>query len=90
MPLVSLAARCVPTIFNHETENDLKQSLDGSIHIRFLYPWFDAKEFSKERLSKQIRLTSDEKASVQSAQSVLHGWVLPDPLKYISGGCFPP
>jgi hypothetical protein len=33
MPLVSLPARCVPTVFNHETENDLKQSLDGSIHI---------------------------------------------------------
>jgi len=25
--------RCAPTIFNHETENDLKQSLDWSIHI---------------------------------------------------------
>ena len=28
MPLVSLPARCVPTIFNHETENDLIQTLD--------------------------------------------------------------
>jgi len=33
MPLVSLPVRCAPTLFNHETENDLKQSLDGSIHI---------------------------------------------------------
>jgi hypothetical protein len=33
MPLVSLPVRCVLRLFNHETENDLKQSLDGSIHI---------------------------------------------------------
>lgn len=72
----------------------IHQSVEDEVHrnsrLRFLYPWFDAEEFSKERLSKQIRLTSDEKASMQAAQSVLHGWVLSDPSKYILGGRSPP
>lgn len=70
-------------------EVSIHQSVEDEVHrnsrLKFQDPWFDAKEFSKEILSKQIRLTSDEKASVQAAQSVLHGWSLSDPVKYISG-----
>lgn len=72
----------------------IHQSVEDEVHrsarLKSLYPWFDAEEFSKERLSKQIRLTLDEKSSVQAAQTVLHGWVLSDPVKYISGGRSPP
>ncbi len=39
MPLVSLPVRCALTLFNHETENDLNQSLDGSIHISCQFRW---------------------------------------------------
>lgn len=54
------------------------------------YPWFDGPEFTSERLAKQIRLNAAEKASVQAAQSVLHGSVLNDPEPYTSRGRSPP
>ncbi|CDW95052.1 MULTISPECIES: hypothetical protein [unclassified Thiomonas] len=58
--------------------------------LRANYPWFDGPEFASERLAKQIRLTADEKTSIDAAQSVLHGWVLADPDSYTSGGRSPP
>jgi hypothetical protein len=58
--------------------------------LRATYPWFDGQEFADERLAKQIRLTEDEKARVQAAQSVLHGSVLTAPEVYTSGGRSPP
>ena len=58
--------------------------------LRATYPWFDGHEFASERLAKQIRLSEADKASVQAAQSVLHGWVLADPEQYTSGGRSPP
>lgn len=61
-----------------------------SARLKSLYPWFDGEEFASERLAKQIRLSEEEKASVQAAQSVLHGWVLADPDSYTSGGRSPP
>ncbi len=54
------------------------------------YPWFDREEFAVERLAKQIRLSSDEKKSLQAVQSVLQAWVLADADRYTSGGRTPP
>ncbi len=71
----------------HKTVED---EVHRSARLKSLYPWFDAEEFASERLAKQIRLTADEKASIQAAQSVLHGWVLADPDNYTSGGRSPP
>ena len=61
-----------------------------SARLKSLYPWFDGEEFANERLAKQVRLSAEEKASVQAAQSVLHGWVLAYPGSYTSGGRSPP
>lgn len=61
-----------------------------SPRLKSRYPWFDAEEFADERLAKQIRLTADEKQSIESAQSVLHGWVLSDLQRYTTGGRSPP
>ena len=65
------------------------KSVEDEVHrnprLRFDFPWFDGKEFVDERLAKQVRLSADEKASVEAAQSVLHGWVLTDPVRYTVG-----
>lgn len=70
------------------------KSVEDEVHksprLRAKYPWFDADEFANERLAKQIRLSADEKQSIEAAQSVLHGWVLSDIDRYTSGGRSPP
>ncbi len=70
------------------------KSVEDEVHksprLRAKYPWFDADEFASERLAKQIRLSADEKQSIEAAQSVLHGWVLSDIDRYTSGGRSPP
>ncbi len=72
----------------------IHKSVEDEVHhsarLKSLYPWFDGQEFASERLAKQVRLTAQEKASVQAAQSVLHGWVLADPSSYTRGGRSPP
>jgi hypothetical protein len=72
----------------------IHKSVEDEVHrsarLKALYPWFDGQEFANERIAKQIRLTTDEKASVQVAQSVLHGWVLSDPSRYTTGDRSPP
>lgn len=70
------------------------KSVEDEVHrcarLKSLYPWFDGQEFAAERLAKQIRLSAEEKSSVQAAQSVVYGWVLADPSQYTSGGRSPP
>ena len=70
------------------------RSVEDEVHrsprLRANYPWFDGAEFARERLAKQIRLTAEEKASIDAARSVLHGWVLAAPDSYTSGGRSPP
>ena len=51
----------------------VEDEVHRSARLRQTYPWFDAPEFAEERLARQIRLNEREKASVQAAQSVLHG-----------------
>ncbi|MBV8617873.1 MAG: hypothetical protein JOY84_03340 [Curvibacter sp.] len=72
----------------------IHKSVEDEVHrnprLRATYPWFDGQEFVSERLAKQIRLSDAEKANIQAAQSVLHGWVLADPEPYTSGGRSPP
>lgn len=72
----------------------IHKSVEDEVHrnprLRTTYPWFDGQEFASERLAKQVRLSDSDKASIQAAQSVLHGWVLADPAPYTSGGRSPP
>jgi hypothetical protein len=68
----------------------VEDEVHRSARLKSRYPWFDNAEFAKERLAKQIRLTADEKADIEVAQSILHGWVLADPERYMPGGGSPP
>lgn len=72
----------------------IHKSVEDEVHrnprLRAKYPWFDGQEFAEERLAKQIRLSEEEKAGAEAAQSVLHGWVLADPEAYTWGGRSPP
>lgn len=72
----------------------IHKSVEDEVHrnprLKAKYPWFDADEFADERLAKQVRLSEDEKQSIEAAQSVLHGWVLSDVDRYTSGGRSPP
>jgi len=72
----------------------IHKSVEDEVHrnprLRATYPWFDGQEFASERMAKQVRLSYVDKASIQAAQSVLHGWVLADPEPYTSGGRSPP
>lgn len=72
----------------------IHKSVEDEVHrnprLRANYPWFDGQEFASERMAKQVRLSDADKASIQAAQSVLHGWVLADPEPYTSGGRSPP
>lgn len=58
--------------------------------LRFRYPWFDVQEFSDERLAKAVRLSAEERAKIDAAQSVLHNAVLGDVAKYTRHGRSPP
>lgn len=68
----------------------VEDEVHRNARLKSLYPWFDGDEFAQERLAKQVRLSDEEKASVNAAQSVLHGWVLADPGPYMVGGRSPP
>lgn len=72
----------------------IHKSVEDEVHrnprLRATYPWFDGQEFASERMAKQVRLSDADKASIQAAQSVLHGWVLADPEPYTSRGRSPP
>jgi len=85
----------VGIVFGHKgyvltIHKSVEDEVHRSARLKSLYPWFDGKEFANERLAKQIRLSAEEKASVQVAQSILHGWVLSDPGKYTCAGRSPP
>jgi len=71
----------------HKTVED---EVFRSPRLRSGYPWFDGQEFVNERLSSQLQLSSEEKASINAAKSVLQGWVLTDPKRYTSFGRSPP
>lgn len=44
--------------------------------LKYYYPWFDDPTIANERLAKQVRLTSDEKARIEAASSIFRAHVL--------------
>ena len=68
----------------------IEDEVHQSPRLRSLYPWFDGQEFAQERLAKQIRLTTDDRASIDAAQSVLRQWVLADVGRFSTNGRSPP
>lgn len=75
----------VPTILK-VTEDEVHRSRK----LQFLYPWFDHEDLANERLSKQVRLSADEKKQVKAATSILREHVLSDVSRYTSQGRSPP
>lgn len=78
---------------NQYSLNVLKQVEDEvfkSSRLQFLYPWFTDTALNEERMAKLVRLSKVERAKVEAAASVLHAYVLADPLGYTSQGRSPP
>lgn len=69
---------------------DVENEVRRSPRLRFNYPWFEDPELTQERLSKGVRLSADEKGTLNSATSVLHSTVLSDAENYVSFGRSPP
>lgn len=56
--------------------SDVEKEVQKSSALRFKFPWFDNRELDKERFSKRVRLSSDEKLELVAATSVLRAYVL--------------
>ena len=69
---------------------DVETEVHRNGALKFKYPWFDGEEVSAERGAKQVRLQAEEKAQLDAAQSVLHGWVLMNPVAYTTRKRSPP
>lgn len=69
---------------------DVENEVQKNPRLRFHYPWFQDPSIATERLAKRIRLSGDEKAELDAAMSVLHGWVLGHVQAYISPHRSPP
>jgi hypothetical protein len=58
--------------------------------LKFNYPWFADADLTAERLSKQVRLSKEERAQIEAAASVLRAHVLANPHGYTTLGRSPP
>lgn len=61
-----------------------------SPRLQFLYPWFTDSDLNNERMSKQVRLSKEERTQIEAAASVLRAHVLADPSGYTTQGRSPP
>ena len=64
--------------------------MNRSARLRFKFPWFDGTAVVAERLAKQVRLSATERATLEAATSVIHGWMLNDVASYMTNGRSPP
>ncbi len=70
---------------------DVQNEVLRQPRLQFLYPWFDADEWlAQERLSNTIRLSKDERSTLDAAASVLHGVVQMDPHRFMKHHRSPP
>ena len=70
---------------------DVQNEVLRQPRLQFLYPWFDADELlAQERLSNTLRLSKDEKATLDAAASALHGIVQMDPGRFMKHRRSPP
>lgn len=61
---------------------EVEQEVRRSARLQNNFPWFSHADFATERLSKQYRLSKSEKAELDAAASILHGWVLLNAANY--------
>lgn len=69
---------------------DVEDEVHRSPRLKYIYPWFDTGNLADERLAHSPRLSSDEKAKLTAATSVLHGLVQMDAAKFMTKGRSPP
>lgn len=70
---------------------DVQNEVLRQPRLQFLFPWFDADELlAQERLSNTIKLSKDEKATLDAAASALHGIVQMDPVRFMKHRRSPP
>lgn len=69
---------------------DVEEEVHRSPALRSKFPWFGNPEITAERLAKQVRLTPSEQVQLDSAKSVLMGFVASDMQRYMSKGRSPP
>lgn len=69
---------------------DVEDEVRRSSRLQFNYPWFQDPDIADERMAKRVRLSADEKATLDSAISILRGVVLADAESYTSYGRSPP
>lgn len=68
----------------------VEDEVHRSPRLKFHNPWFDEPEFAQERLAKQKKLTSEDKAAMTLVQGILLGMVQMEVDKYTSHGRHPP
>lgn len=68
---------------------DVEDEVHRNNKLLFYNPWFDNEDFVNERLATRLRLTEQEKVSLQRTQSILHGSVKGD-MRYLVDGRHPP
>lgn len=61
---------------------DVETEVRRSPRLQSLFPWFDDKLISGERMAAQMRLSADERLALDAATSVLHGTVLSNAHSY--------
>lgn len=69
---------------------DVEEEVHRNPALASKFPWFGNSEIRAERLAKQVRLTASEKAQLESATSVLMGYVSSDIQSYMTKGRSPP
>lgn len=68
----------------------VEDEVNRSSKLQFHYPWFDDPALAEERLYKQVRLSADEKAQIESIKSVLRAHVLENAEAYTTHYRSPP
>ncbi|OYY94901.1 MAG: hypothetical protein B7Y41_04915 [Hydrogenophilales bacterium 28-61-23] len=69
-----------------QTEDEVRKSP----RLEFTYPWFSDADLASERLSKQVRLSTEERQRIEAATSVLRAHVLANAHDYTCQGRSPP
>lgn len=68
---------------------DVEDEVHKSSTLQYYYPWFENADLANERLAARVRLTEQERKSLQTSQSILHGSVKGD-MRYLVEGRHPP
>jgi len=64
--------------------SDVEKEVQRSQRLQNIFPWFDKSEIAVERLSKQVRLSADDKAELEAATSILRADVVANVTDYKS------